>query len=222
MNSTLPTAEALSRRDGLDLIRARLLASVAPSHAHTLRGLLNIVVLSGELVRLSAAGSRDGAVTPAAGEALRCSTTRFCEAFDGFLNHLVTPDLGDPWYEPARVLKEASALLQPLASERRISVEFSACPPGFPADLLPGSLVTVLAFVGVEILRDVADGGRVLFLATKIPPGAQFVVSGGPSRTPGSLRQNLPAGLEAAVAAFGGSRSTVAGSGFSFEIAVPA
>lgn len=209
---------ALSRKAGLDLLRGRLLSSLAPSLSHALRGLLNIVVLSGEVVRLSTTGARNEAVALAAGETLRTSTARFREVFDSFLNNLVTSDPGDAWREPSRVMHDAAALIEPLALERKIAVEISCCPPGFPRDPLPASLATVLAFAAAEVLREVADGGRVLFLASVLASGAQIVVSGGPSREAESAALSVE--LEDALAAFGGSRSAVHGSGFSFDIPV--
>lgn len=215
-----PSEEALSRRAGLHLLRARLMSSLAPSQAHALRGLLNSVVLSGEVVRLSAAGKGDDAAALAAGESLRSSTARFREAFENFLNHLVTPDPIDSSCEPGRAMRDAAALIGPLALERKIAVESSSCPPGFPMSLLSGALVTALAFAAVEVLKDVADGGRVLFEAKTISPGAQIVVSGGPSLIQAAPARTLSAALDVAVAAFGGSRTAAAGSGFSFNVPV--
>ncbi|KAF0243509.1 MAG: hypothetical protein FD180_3293 [Planctomycetota bacterium] len=215
-----PPEEALSRRASLDLLRARLMSGLAPSQAHALRGLLNGVVLSGEVVRLSGTGKRDEAAALAAGEALRSSTTRFREAFENFLKHLVTSELDDASCEPGRAMRDAASLLAPFAQKRRITVEASACPPDFPAGLLPGALVTVLGFAGMEVLKDVADGGRILFEAKALPAGAQIVVSGGPSMISHAPGGPLPSALDDAVAAFGGSRTAIAGSGYAFDIPV--
>ncbi len=196
------------------------MSGLAPSQAHTLRGLLNSVVLSGEFVRLSAAGERDDAAALAAGESLRSSTVRFREAFESFLNHLVTAELEGPSCEPGRAMRDAAALIGPLALERKIAVECPPCPPGFQVSLLSGALVTVLAFAAVEVLKEVADGGRILFEAKSISPGAQIVISGGPPRVQAAPARTLSAALDVAVAAFGGSRTPGAGSGFSFNVPV--
>jgi hypothetical protein len=213
-----PSADALSRKAALDLLRARLMSSLAPSQAHTLRGLLNSVVLSGEVCRLSAAGKLDEAAALAAGESLRASTARFREALENFLNHLVIPDLDATSCEPARAMREAAALVGPFAQKRKITIESSTCPAGFPKGPLSGALVTVLAFAVVEVMKDGADGGRVLLEARSLSPGAQIVVSGGPSRIHDAPAPSLPAGLDVAVAAFGGTRTAVSGSGFAFDV----
>jgi len=220
LKTSAPPAEALSPKAGRDLLRARLMSSLAPSQAHALRGLLNSVVLSGELVRLSAAGKGDEAAALAAGESLRSSTARFREAFENFLNHLVTPNPVDISCEPGRAMRDAAALIGPLALERRIAVESPACPPGFPMSPLSGALVTALAFAAVEVLKDVADGGRVRFEARTVSPGAQIVVYGEPSLIQNAPARTHSAALDVAVAAFGGSRTAGGGPGFSFSIPV--
>jgi len=215
-----PSAQALYRRDGLDLLRARLMSGLAPSQAHTLRGLLNSVVLSGEVIRLSTAGKCDDAAAHVAGESLRSSTARFREAFESFLKHLVTPDLDDDSCDPVRAMRDAAALLGPLARERKITVESSSCPPGFPMGLLSGALVTVLAFAGMEVLKDVADGGRVLLEAKASSLGAEIVISGWPSLIHAAPALALSAATDDVVVAFGGSRTAGAGAGFSFRLQV--
>jgi hypothetical protein len=176
-------------------------------------------VLSGEVVRLSANAKRDDSTAHSAGESLRSSTSRFKEAFENFLNHVVNPDLDDASCEPGRAMRDAAALVAPLASQRKITVESSSCPAGFPTILLSRALVTVLAFAAVEVMKDVADGGRVVFEAKRFPTGDQIVVSGSPSLLHGAPSAMLPAALDVAVAAFGGSRTAVSGPGFSFNVA---
>lgn len=195
------------------------MSNLAPAQAHTLRGLLNGIVLSGEVVRLSAAGKCDATAALAAGESLRTSTSRFRDAFENFLNHLVMPDLDEASCEAGRAMRDAAALVAPLAQKRRITVEASSCPPGFPTAPLSRALVTVLAFAAVEVMKDVADGGRVVFEAKTLSPGAHIVVSGGPWMVHGAESPTLPVALDDAVAAFGGSRTAVAGPGFSFNVA---
>ncbi len=219
LTTVKPSAEAQSRRAGLDLLRARLLASLAPSQSHELRGLLNSVVLSGEVLRLATTGKHDGTAARTAGESLRTSTSRFREAFENFLNHVVNPDLDDASCEPGRAMRDAAALVGPLALKRSIAVESSACPAGFPATLLTRALVTVLAFAAVEVMKDVADGGRISFEAKRFPTGDRIVVSGGPSLLHETPSDMLPAALDVAVAAFGGSRTAVSGPGFTFDVA---
>ncbi|MEK7469004.1 MAG: hypothetical protein AAB074_16645 [Planctomycetota bacterium] len=219
LNTLDPRAEAVSRKACLDLLRSRLMTSLAPSQAHSLRGLLNGVVLSGEVVRLSSTGKRDEESAVAAGVSLQSSTSRFREAFENFLKHLVTPELDDATCESGRAMRDAAALVGPLAQKRHITVEASSCPPGFPISLPSGAMVTVLAFAAVEVMKDVADGGRIVFEATTTTSaGARIVVSGGPSLVHTAPVVTLPVALDDAVAAFGGSRTAVKGSGFSFSI----
>lgn len=205
----------------MDLLRARLMSDLAPSQAHALRGLLNGVLLSGECVRLLEAGKRDDAAALAAGGSLRSSTARFREAFENFLNHLVTSDFEGPPCDPGRAMRDAAALVGPLALERKIAVECPPCPPGFPASLPGGALVTVLAFAAVEVLKEIADGGRLVFEGKASAPVAQIVVSGGPPRAQAAPARMPSGALDVALAAFGGSRAPAAGSGYSFNVPVP-
>lgn len=210
-----PVSESLSRRASLDLLRAGLIGSLAPSQAHNLRGLLNGVMLSEEVVRLSSAGTRDDVAAQAATATLHSSMARFRDAFENFLNHVVNPDLEDASSEPARAMRDAAALVAPLALQRRIAVEPGSCPEGFPVAIFPRAIVTALACAAAEVMKDVADGGRVVFEAKRCTAGDQIVVSGSPSLLQGTASSSP---LDAAIAAFGGSRTAVSGPGFAFEV----
>lgn len=222
MKTLEPSAEYASRKTGLDLLRARLMTSLAPSQAHHLRGLLNGVVLSGEVVRLSGNGKRDETAATVASETFRASTARFREAFESFLKHLIAPELEDTSCDPGQAMHDAAALITPLALRRKIVVEVSSCPAYFPIRALSRAMVTVLAFSAVEVLKDVADGGRIRFEATMYEPGPRIVVSGEPSLLHEAPSGALPEALGEAVAAFGGSQTGMVGSGFSFHVGDPA
>lgn len=216
------SAEALSRKTGMEALRARLMSSLAPSLMHALRGLLNTVVLTGEVVRLSATGKRDDAAAVLAGNSLRLSTSRFQAAFENFLNYLVTSGLEIVACEPGRAMRDAAALVWPLGLERKIGVEALSCPPGFTVSPLPGAWVPVFAFAAVEVLNEVANGGHVLFEARTSASGGRIVISGSPARIHAAPSRELSGDLEAVIARFGGRRLEAGGPGYSFDLPVSA
>lgn len=210
-----PSAAARLRTAGLDLIRARLMSGLASSQSHALRGILNTIVLSGEVLLLSCAGD-DAASVKSAGVSLRGATTRFRDAFERFLGFLVAtaPDCASSHASTA--LGDIQALLEPLARERAVRIEVSARPEALPKDPLPGTFVLVLALAVLEVLAQVGDGGRLSIAAQGTGPASRIVISGDPSAPPGPL----PEAIEDIIAACGGARSGAPGPGFAFEVPV--